>query len=66
LRAFAATPAKPVPSSSIVVGSGTVVIVPLMLMRELLPMGRGFVVVVPVPKRLPLAFTKLPVPPVSV
>ena len=66
LRTFATTPAKPVPSSTIVAGSGMVVMVPLMLMRELAPMGGGFVVIVPVPKRFPLAFTKLPVPPVSV
>ncbi len=66
LHTFAATPAKPVPSRTSVIGSGMVLTVPRMSMWELLPMGRGFKVIVPVPKRFPLAFTKLPVPPVSV
>ena len=68
LRTFAATPAKPVPSSSSVVGSGTAVkpgavMVPL---RLILANGKlvGLKVTVPVPKIFPVAPANKPVPPV--
>ena len=63
LRTFVATPAKPVPSSSIVVGSGTVVIVPLNVFVPLVkPPGKN--VTVPGPDRVPVAPANKPVPPV--
>jgi hypothetical protein len=37
-----------------------------MLTCELVPVGSGLKVVVPVPRRVPLAPEKMPVPPVSV
>ncbi len=64
LRIFVATPARPVPSSSIVVGSGTatVVIVPLNVFVPLKPPGIN--VTVPGPDRVPVAPANKPVPPV--
>ena len=64
-RTLAATPAKPVPSSSIVVGSGTgtVVIVPFNVFVPLVkPPGK--IVSVPGPDSVPVAPLNKPVPPV--
>ncbi len=54
LRTFAATPAMPVPSSNIVVGSGTVVIVPLKL-SVLLVVPFELNMTCPLTNRLPVA-----------
>jgi hypothetical protein len=63
LRTFVATPAKPVPSSSIVVGSGTVVIVPFNVFVPLVKLP-GKNVTLPGPDSVPVAPLNKPVPPV--
>lgn len=65
LRTFAAIPAKPVPSSTTVAGSGMVLIVPLKSRWEFV-VPLALKVSPPVAMRLPLAAVKSPVPPVSV
>ena len=64
LRTAAPTPARPVTSKSIVVGSGTVFIVPLKLSVALVkPPAKN--VTCPLANKLPVAPANKPVPPVT-
>ena len=62
MRTAVPSPARPVPSRNIVVGSGTVLIVPLMLAWELAAPKFA----VPPSMKVPLAPANKPVPPVNV